>query len=122
MGTDECIKQRLWRALAGLAPTGNDDDVGVINCAEVVGKLHLRSAKHAQRTGFTRAQLGAIPGHAELGSYRREQAHRTAEFEQPLAVAGDDGNERRSGVGGWAGHGLMLRVQMHGAEWCAGMR
>ena len=114
VGTDQCIEQCLRWALAGFAPTGDDDDVGVINRAEIVGKLHLRIAEHAQRTGFARAQLGAVPGHAEFRPHRREQADRAAEFEQPLAVAGDDGNERRGGIGGWAGHGLMLRVAVRG--------
>lgn len=105
MRTDECIEQRLWRTFVGLAPAGDDDDVGVIDRAEIVGQLHLRITEHAQRAGLARAQLGAVPGHAEFRPHRREQANRAAELEQPLAVAGDDGDERCAGIGGGAGHG-----------------
>ncbi len=122
MSADQCIEQCLRRTLAGFAPTGDDDDVGVIDAAEIVRQLHLGAAEHAQRAGFARAQLGAIPGHAQLWPYRCEQADRTAELEQPLAVAGDDGDEWCGGIGGQAGHGLMLRVEVRGAAWRAGMR
>jgi|GEM_PF-6991119 len=122
MGADQCIEQGLRRTFAGLAPTGDDDDVGVIDAAEIVGQLHLGAAEHAQRSGFARAQLGAVPGHAQFRPYRCEQADRTAELEQPLAVASDDGDEWCGGIGGRAVHGLMLRVVVRGAEWCEGMR
>ncbi|MNI21476.1 hypothetical protein D3C73_750030 [compost metagenome] len=122
MGAGEGIEQRLRGALAGFAPAGNDDDVGVVDRTQIVGQLHLCTAEHAQRTGLASAELGAVPGHAQFGADGREQTDRAAEFEQALAVAGHDGDGGRVRFGRQGGHGLMLPTQARAAEWRAGMR
>lgn len=122
MCMDECIEQCLWWVFVGFVLVGDDDDVGVIDCVEIVGQLYLCIIEYVQCVGFVCVQLGVVLGYVEFWLYWCEQVNCVVEFEQFLVVVGNDGDEWCVGIGGWVGYGLMLWVVVCGVECCVGMR
>lgn len=90
MGTAQGAQQRRGRWLLGVAPTGDDDDVGPRQRAQTVGDLHREAGGGTQTAGLTGADAKVETRRARMFVAEHDAGH--GEVKRADAVKGDHGD------------------------------